>query len=467
MKITFLGAAGEVTGSCYRIDTERCSFLVDCGMFQGGRDAPTRNRHAAGRYDGIDFVLLTHAHIDHSGLLPRLTAEGFSGAIYATPATVDLLAIMLPDSAHIQEAEAERAVRLRGIYRGRPNGRGMSRPLYTVEDARHALQYLQPVAYDEIAQAHTGVRFRFRDAGHILGSSIIEIWVDEAGRSTKVVFSGDLGQPGRAILRDPENIDEADVLVVESTYGNRRHEDMASTLDHLVSAVNDTLERRGNVIIPAFAVGRTQEIIYHLHDLTRQGRLRNLHIYVDSPMASAATKATIAHLALFDQEAKRLQKWHAGGNGLPRLRFVATAAESRALNEIRGGAIIISASGMCEAGRIKHHLQHNLARRESSVLITGFQAQGTLGRRLVEGAQRVSIFGEELPVRARIYKLNGLSAHADHDALFAWLEKIKRAPSRTFVVHGEGSIAAGFAREIRERLGWDASVPQENQSVTL
>lgn len=468
MKITFLGAAEEVTGSCYRVDTDHCSFLVDCGMFQGGRDAPVRNRQAGGRYEGIDFVLLTHAHIDHSGLLPRLVQAGFSGPIYATPATVDLLAIMLPDSGHIQESESERSVRLRGRYRGRPAGRGLSRPLYTVDEAKLTLQFLSPAPYDEITQAHQTVTFRLRDAGHILGSSIIEVWVEESGRRTKLVFSGDLGQPGRAILRDPQVIDEADVLVVESTYGNRRHKNLADTLDELVDAVNHTLNgKRGNVIIPAFAVGRTQEIIYHLHDLTRQGRLQGLNIFVDSPMASAATRTTIEHMALFDNEARRLASWREGGHGLPRLRFVGTAAESRALNEIRSGAVIISASGMCEAGRIKHHLRHNLPRKESSVLIVGFQAQGTLGRRLVEGARRVNIFGEEVPVQAQIHTLNGLSAHADREALFDWLGHFRRPPSQTFVVHGEESIATAFAQEVRGRFGWETTVPQANQTIAL
>jgi metallo-beta-lactamase family protein len=375
---------------------------------------------------------------------------------------------MLPDSGHIQEYEAERAIRPRGRHPARIGARGVCSPLYTVEEAKQTLNLLRPIPYGEITQAHPAVGFRFRNAGHILGSSIIEVWVDDSGRRTKLVFSGDLGQPGRPILQDPEGIDEADVLVVESTYGNRQHKDPAATLDDLVDAVNHTLhEKRGNVIIPAFAVGRTQEIIYHLHDLTRQGRLHDLNIFVDSPMASAATRATIEHLALFDQEAKRLAAWRQGGHGLPRLRFVETPAESHALNEIRSGAVIISASGMCEAGRIKHHLQHNLPRKESSVLIVGYQAQGTLGRRLVDGARRASIFGEEFPVRAQVYTLNGLSAHADRGALLDWLGKMQRAPSRTFVVHGEDSVATGFARDIRQRLGWDASVPEADQTVAL
>ena len=402
MQITFLGAAGEVTGSCFLVETSTARFLIDCGMFQGGREAAQRNRQPFG-FDpqAIDFVLLTHAHIDHSGLLPKLTRAGFRGAIHATAATADLLQVMLPDSAHIQEMDAQRAA-------GRSReAQAAATPLYSLRDAEACLRQLRPHGYGRESRPHADVRCRFRDAGHILGSAILEVWVGEGERTTKLVFSGDLGQPGRVILRDPTSIAEADILFIESTYGDRLHRELAATRDELIGVVERTLPR-GNVIVPAFAVGRTQEVLYHLHQLSREGRLRDLRIFVDSPMATQATRITQQHLDLFDENATRLVGWHALGKDLPYLNFTASVEESIALNQIRSGAIIISASGMCTAGRIKHHLRHNLGRPECSVLITGFQAQGTLGRRLVDGASQVRIFGEDIPVRASIHTVGGL-----------------------------------------------------------
>ncbi len=462
--ITFIGAAREVTGSCYLIETDSTRFLVDCGMYQGGREAPARNRRPFPfAVKGIDFVLLTHAHIDHCGLLPKLMRAGFSGPIYTTRATADLLTVMLPDSGHIQESEAKRAAKRRSRSRTAP-----VTPLYTIQDAVNCLGLVQPVDYDERIKIHADVSCRFRDAGHILGSAIIEIWIDEGDTRKKWVFSGDLGQPGRPILRDPTLIEEADLLVIESTYGNRAHKNLPTTLEELVQVVENTLHRQqGNVIVPAFAVGRTQEVIYHLHQLSRQKRLGDLNIFVDSPMATAATRITQQHLALFDEQAKQLANWHAAGDGLPKLRFVASTQESMALNQIRAGALIISASGMCDAGRIRHHLRHNLGRRECSVMITGFQAQGTLGRRLVDGAKQVNIFGERIPVRAAIHTLGGFSAHADQSALLAWAGAFKRPPRQTFVVHGEVSAALTFGERLRTEFGWSVTVPEPGESVSL
>lgn len=462
MKITFLGAAREVTGSSYLVETATTRFLVDCGMFQGGREAPARNQ-APFLFDPgtLDFVLLTHAHIDHSGLLPKLMRDGFSGPIYTTRATADLLAVMLPDSGHIQEAGAQRLAR-------RHKSSSIPNPLYTVQDAQHCLSLLNPVAYNENLKPHPDITCRFRDAGHILGSAIIELWITEGSKRTKFVISGDLGQPGRPILRDPELIEEADVLFIESTYGNRMHKGLTTTLTELEQVVNHTLhESHGNVIIPAFAVGRTQEVIYYLHQLTRQGRLHDLNIFIDSPMATAVTRITQTHMALFDKEAQHLANWHATGLGLPKLRFTGSVEESIALNQIHSGAIIISASGMCDAGRIKHHLRHNLPRRESSILITGFQAQGTLGRRLVDGAKRVTIFGQDIPVRAAIHTLGGFSAHADQTALLDWVSNFQRPPHQTFVIHGEESVALTFADRLRTNHGWRVMVPGPGQCVQL
>lgn len=467
MNITFHGAAREVTGSCYLFETATARFLVDCGMFQGGREAPARNRRPFG-FDAraLDFVLLTHAHIDHSGLLPKLTRAGYSGPIYTTAATADLLAVMLPDSAHIQEADAERAGRRRGSSRTSKPATGEAASAYTMRDAVDCLQQLHPVQYDEDVLPHADVRCRFRDAGHILGSAILEIWVTGGAGVTKLVMSGDLGQPGRPILRDPTLIEDADLLFIESTYGDRAHKDQAATLEELVQVLEHTLPH-GNVIVPAFAVGRTQEVVYHLHHLTREGRLHDLNISVDSPMAAAATRITMQHLALFDEPGRRLADWRAAGRDLPAMRFTASVGESMALNRIRSGAIIISASGMCNAGRIKHHLRHNLGRRECSVLITGFQAQGTLGRRLVDGAKRVSIFGDEIPVRARIHTLGGFSAHADQPALLAWAAGFKRPPRQTFVVHSEESVALAFAAQLANERGWAVTVPVAGQSLDV
>lgn len=467
MKVKFLGAAREVTGSCYLIETNTVRFLVDCGMFQGGREAPTRNRKAF-EFDpcSLDFVLLTHAHIDHSGLLPRLTREGYKGAILTTTATAQLLGIMLPDSAHIQEMDALRAARRRGKVSART--KATLPVLYTLQDAEKCLGQLSPVAYDEWLTPHPDIRCRFRDAGHILGSAILEIHITEGNKTTKLVMSGDLGQPERVILRDPTLIEDADILFIESTYGNRVHKDMPATLEELVQVIDHTLHvKHGNVIIPAFAVGRTQEIIYHLYDLTRQGLLHDLDIFVDSPMATAVTEVTMKHMAQFDEQAQLLANWHAEGHGLPKMRFIGSTEESIALNQVRSGAIIISASGMCDAGRIKHHLRHNLGNAANSVLITGFQAQGTLGRRLVDGAKQVSIFGEKISVNASIHTLGGFSAHADQEALLAWAGGFRRPPRQTFVVHGEISAAISLSEHLQTDLGWSVTVPEPGQIVDL
>jgi len=464
MNIQFHGAAGEVTGSCYLVSGSRVRFLVDCGMFQGGQDAGAKNLKAL-PFDvrSLDFVLLTHAHIDHSGLLPRLVMLGYKGPIYTTSATIDLLKVMLLDSAHIQEKEAEWQLRHR--HRRNASARGTQPPLYTVTQAMEALKHLRPVEYGETNFPHPDVRVCFHDAGHILGSAIIEIVA--GGR--KIVFSGDLGQPGRPVMNDPTPIAEADVLVVESTYGNRLHRSLQETENELLGALHRTLtEGRGNVIIPAFAVGRTQELIYVLAGLVRSGRLAPMRLYVDSPMADAATRITLHHEALLDAETRSLIEWQRRNPRKLDVRFVADVQESMALNDIHQGAVIISASGMCEAGRIKYHLQNNLSRPECAVLITGFQAAGSLGRRLVDGARSVRIFGQQIAVRASIHTIGGLSAHADQSALLGWLRNFRRPPERTFVVHGEPIAAAAFSAAVRDQLGWpNVEVPALRDEMPL
>jgi metallo-beta-lactamase family protein len=470
MRLVFLGAAGEVTGSCTLVETGDVCFLVDCGMFQGGPEARQKNQRALNfGFDvrQIDFVLLTHAHIDHSGLLPRLTMLGYRGPIYATKATIDLLEVLLPDSAHIQEKESEWQLRHR--HRRGKGERGIPAPLYTVAQALACLKQLQSVGYGQQFKVADSVSVRFHDAGHILGSASLEVTVTGEGKPRRLVFSGDLGMSDRPVLRDPEPPPaDADVLLVESTYGDRLHRSLADTEDEIVAAIERTRVAKGNLIIPAFAVGRTQEIIYMLADLVRRKRLSPLKIYVDSPMANSATRITLAHPDLLDQETRELLVWLEAHPDKVKIEFVADVERSKALNAIRSGAVIVSASGMCEAGRIKYHLRENLSRSECSVLIAGFQAAGTLGRRLVDGARLVTIFGEQIPVRARIYTVGGLSAHADQAALLEWLSGFRKPPGRTFVVHGEAGASANFAQAIGERLGWSAiDLPQAGESYTL
>jgi metallo-beta-lactamase family protein len=454
MKLSFLGAAGEVTGSCLRVDHERGAFLVDCGLFQGGREADRKNRGALD-FDlrAIDFVLLTHAHLDHSGLVPRLVALGYRGRVFATTATIDLLGVMLMDSAHIQEKEAEWA--LRDTRTRKPRRVKEVAPLYTVEQARTSLGRLSAVSFDTWVEPAAGVRCRFRNAGHILGSAIIEIDVGAHGTVRRLVVSGDLGQPTRPVLQDPVRIARADYLCIESTYGNRAHRSFAATCDELAEALRRTLKvDGGNVIIPAFAVGRTQELLFVLADLVRAGRIDWLDVVVDSPMASAVTALTVRHTDLWDDETRELYAWMQANTDRFRLRFVQDVEESMALNTVRGGLVVISASGMCDAGRIKHHLRHNLERRECAVVIAGFQAAGTLGRRLVDGARQVTLFGERITVRARIHTIGGLSAHADQPALLNWLGGFDEPPRQTFVVHGEPGASAGLIDAIVRRFGW-------------
>ena len=473
MRLTFHGGVGGVTGSCHRVETSSTQFLVDCGMFQGGREAADKNREPfAFNPRDIEFVLLTHAHIDHSGLLPRLVAEGFSGPIYTTAATGDLLEVMLLDSAHIQEKEAQ--WRAEAHKKSRQSSRRVdSTPIYTARDAQRTLQQLRVVAYGEEIHPHPTVRCIYRDAGHILGSAIIEAWITDAShgneRTVKGVFSGDIGQPARPIVRDPTPIGEADFLLIESTYGDRLHRSMDATLAELEHAITDTLKRkRGNVIVPAFAVGRAQEMLYLLADLHRKKRLPPMKIYVDSPLAMKATEITLRHMAILDPDTAEVMDWARKQRDGMQVHFVQDAEESMALHQIKHGAIIISASGMCDAGRIKHHLRHNLSRKESTILITGFQAAGTLGRRIVDGAKEVRLFGVPVPVRAQVYTIGGLSAHADQAGLLNWLSHFKRAPAHTFIVHGEPQSAETFASVVRDKHHWSGVVvPALNGCVTL
>ncbi len=435
-------------------------FLVDCGMFQGGEEADRKNsRPFPAALSSIDFVLSTHAHLDHSGLLPKIARDGFRGPIYSTSATADLLKVMLPDSGHIQEREAEWQTR-RALRAGRRDGR----PLYTEADALAVFPLLKPVPYGEEISPAPGIRVRFLDAGHILGSAIVSVAVRDDGREKTLVFSGDLGHRGLPIVRDPATVERADVLVMESTYGNRLHKGMRETIEEFLHALTDTLQRKGgNVIIPSFAVGRAQDILYLLADLTRKGRISGLTLYIDSPLAAEATRITLRHPECFDEETRKVLEWREENPEALRVVATANSQESMALNSIRGGAIILAGSGMCTAGRIKHHLKHNLWRKECSVVIVGFQAEGTLGRRIVDGARWVRIFGDDIAVAADIYTIGGLSAHADRDGLLAWAGNFRDPPARVFVAHGEESVSIGFAQTLRDRLRWNAEVPDPGQ----
>ena len=470
MRVGFFGAAGEVTGSCYLVDTGNVRFLVDCGMFQGGPEARSKNLSAL-RFDfdvrDIDFVLLTHAHIDHSGLLPRLAVMGFRGPIYATPASIDLLEVLLPDAAHIQEKESEWQLRHQQRH-GKGRQVRVTAPLYTVAQAQTTLQLRQPVPFGPAFSPAEGISVRFHEAGHILGSAWLEIVIKNAGKSRRLVFSGDLGMPDRPVIHDPEKaLPEADLLLVESTYGNRQHRPMPETEDEIAAAFARTRATHGNLVIPSFAVGRTQEIIYILADLVRRQRIAPpLKIYVDSPMANAATRITLAHPELLDRDVHELLAWVQRHPEKVKVEFVADVNESRALNEVRSGAVIVSASGMCEAGRIKYHLRENLPRSECTILIAGFQAAGTLGRRLVDGAKLVHIFGQPVPVRARIVTVGGLSAHADQPTLLNWLRGFRKEPTQTLIVHGEATASETFAEAIRSQLGWSSlHIPKRGEFI--
>lgn len=458
MQLQFCGAAGEVTGSCHHFAVGEDQFLVDCGLFQGGRGLYERNRSPwPFKASELTFVVLSHAHLDHSGLLPRLVREGFSGPIYATQATCELLVVMLADSAHLQQAEAERAQR-----RGRD-----FRVLYTPAEAEHTLQHLRVVDYDEEFTPAPGVRARLRDAGHILGSAIVELWLEEGERTVKVVASGDLGQPGRPILRDPALVESADVLLLESTYGDRNHRSLAATLDELVLALRKALlEKHGNVIVPAFAVGRTQELLYCLNDLVAAGSLPPLQVFLDSPMAQEVTRITARHFELFDEAAQAAAEYRPPPSRRLQVTFTETVQESMSINRISSGAVIIAASGMCDGGRVRHHLRHHLPNARSTVLITGFQAAGTLGRQLVDGAREVKMFGEVIPVNAEVVTLGGFSAHADQAALLAWVEAFGKPPGKVWLVHGEPRGSEALAAVLAQR-GLDVAVARSGEVVEL
>ena len=473
MKITFLGATRTVTGSNFLVEAAGKKFLVDCGMWQGREDIEIQNGEDF-EYNPaeIDFMLLTHAHIDHSGRIPKLYNEGFRNKIYAHKATCDLCTLMLPDSGHIQEAEIEWKNRKR-IRKGEKE----LPPLYTAEDALKSLEVFEPVKYDEIVEITPDIHVRFNDAGHMLGSSIIELWVKEDGKETKTVFTGDLGNNDIPLLSEPTMIESTDYLVMESTYGSRLHLRNEEKAKMFLDIVSETLDNGGTVVIPSFAVGRTQEILYEINKLKdiitdeefkrRYKTLMKSPVYVDSPLAISATEVFKENMELFDEEtqAQIMQ----GDNPLefPGLEFTRTADESKALNEDPKSSIIISASGMCEVGRIKHHLKHNLWNPKSTILFVGYQAPGTLGYSIVNGAKKVKIFGEEIAVNARIEYIEGYSGHADQEGLMNFIYSFITKPKHIFLVHGEPESQDILQAKIEEETKIGVTIPEFGETYEL
>jgi len=464
LKIKFLGAAQTVTGSCYHLQTEKVNFLVDCGMFQGSKQLKERNYGPLPINPGqIDFIILTHAHIDHIGLLPKYYAQGFKGNVYCTSPTVKLASILLPDSAHIQEMEVERKNRKLGRA-----GMPPLTPIYTIADAENSLQLFQPQDYDRILEITPEVKVCFRDAGHILGSASVEVWLTEEDKTVKIVFSGDLGSPNQPIIRDPEFIESADYVLMESTYGSRLREQNRSRRDELIDIINFTMKKGGNLVIPAFAVERTQDLLYDLSLLIAEGKLSPNHsIYIDSPLAVAATRIFEESPEYYDDEIRALIKEGVSPFRMPNLKFSVSKEESMQLNTLAGGAIIISASGMCDAGRIKHHLKHNLWRAESTVLFVGYQAQGTLGQRILAGEKTVTIHSEEVAVKADIRRIEGYSAHADQAGLIQWARAFKGKPSKFILVHGEPDSQQVLAKILCEQLGLNVIIPGWMEEMDL
>lgn len=455
--IRFLGGAGTVTGSKFLVESNGVRLLVDCGLFQGLKELRLRN-WSPFPVDprSIDFVLLTHAHIDHSGYLPRLVREGFRGPIYATRATASLLEILLPDSGHLQEEEARYANK-KGYSKHRP-----ALPLYTAEEGLRAAQRVTGVEHEKQLRLDASLSVSFHRAGHILGSAIVNLRLD--GR--RIVFSGDLGRYGAPILPDPAPIDSAGTLVVESTYGDRSHGD-EPVPGQLARAISEAAERGGATIIPAFAVGRTQELMYHLSLLEAEGKIPRLPTYVDSPMAIDATEIYCDHPEEFDGEMRRLTGQKKCPLRSGEFRLVRTQAESMALNERSGAFLVISASGMATGGRVLHHLKRRLPDPRTTVLLVGYQAAGTRGRLLQEGAKAVKIHGKEIPVRARVETIHGLSAHADQAEILRWLGGFSLSPARTFVVHGEPEASERLGEEIVKRLGWSVAVPRDGDQTPI
>lgn len=468
MKIKFCGASMGVTGSCHLISTDAHKILLDCGQFQGGKEMEKLN-YEPFPFDAkeVECMILSHAHIDHCGRIPLLVKRGFKGAIYCTDATADLLEVMLKDSAHIHEKDAEWQTR-----KNARTGKPPVEPLYTMKDAENALKLVKPVLYDQLIELNDTMRIVLNDAGHILGSAITELWIDEGETTSKIVFSGDLGVEDRPILRNPVKIKKADYVIMETTYGNRLHPANSTSIDELIHITLKTVERGGSVIIPSFAVGRTQELIYQFNRFYEQHKeyqkaLENVNVYIDSPMATTATEVFKKNAQVFDEETRNYIL--SGDNPLDfkNLKFTRNSADSQMLNSDTSAKIIISASGMCEAGRIRHHLKHNLWDAKNSIVFVGYQAEGTLGRTLLQGATEVKLFGETVSVNAEIHNLQGFSGHADQRGLLDWLGGFQVKPKQIFLVHGELDSKQDFAEKIRQEFQYEPVVITSNSEFEL
>jgi metallo-beta-lactamase family protein len=465
VKLTFLGAAQSVTGSCYLVETGSSRFLVDCGLYQERKLRERNWEPFPIPPETLDCVLLTHAHLDHSGLLPKLVREGFRGSIHCLAATAEISEIMLLDSAEIQEEDAE--FKKRRHKKERRKGPYPEIPLYTIDDARASFPLFSPVKYKKTISIGEGIEATFYDAGHVLGSSMIKVRIRQDGEDRTILFSGDVGRRGKPILRDPTFFEEADYVLVESTYGDRLVESVEDAADKLADVINATVKSGGNIIIPSFALERAQEILYYLNEFIIEGRIPHLMVFNDSPMAVNITGVFEHYPELFDEEMARLMRQKKSPFDFRGLSLTRTAEESKAINQIKGTVIIIAGSGMCTGGRIKHHLVTNISRKESAILFVGYQAAGTLGREIVNGAKKVRILGQQYPIRARVVQIDGFSAHADRDGLLKWLSSLRQPPRRLFVTHGESSVSQHFATLVKGRRGWKVTVPKYKEGFLL
>jgi len=465
VKLSFMGAARNVTGSRYLLETDNARILVDCGLYQE-REFRYRNWEPfLVPPRTLDAVLLTHAHLDHCGLLPKLTREGFRGKIYGTAATAEIAQIMLLDSARLQREDAE-FKKKRHRREGR-RGPYPEVPLYTVDDAMATSPLFLPVKYGEVVRIASGLEATFHDAGHVLGSSMIKVTANQNGEKRTILFSGDVGRQDKPIIKDPTLFNEADYVLIESTYGDRLHESSEDISNRLAEIINSTQRAGGNIVIPSFALERAQEVMWYLNELLLADRVPHLMVFVDSPMAMGITEVFKHHPELFDKDMSILIRQHNSPFNFPGLTMVHTVDESKAINHIAGTAIIIAGSGMCTGGRVKHHLVANISRKESTILFVGYQAVGTLGRHIVEGNRMARILGRNYPVRARIAQINGFSAHADRDELFSWLSRLKKAPRHVFITHGEARAARSFGEFLHEKTGWEISIPEYGAEVLL
>jgi metallo-beta-lactamase family protein len=462
--ITCMGAAGTVTGSNYLVEDARGTrILVDCGLFQGGKQTEWRNWAKWGFDPGeINTLLLTHAHIDHSGRIPKLVKDGFHGRVITSAPTAELCEAMLLDAGHIQEMDAEWQTR-----KNRRKSKKGVEPLYTVEDARDSLQYFSPTQQDLIIEIESGMKARFVNAGHILGSSSIELWIADEGTEIKIVFSGDIGKSSQLIVKDPAEITQADYLFIESTYGNRLHRSFEDSEVEFLEAIRYAVSNNEKMIIPAFAVERTQEILYILGTFQRNGSLPDIPIYLDSPLAIKATEIFRKNTQFYDEETMAIVNEGFDPFDMPNLRFTPSTEESIAINRKAGSAIVIAGSGMCTAGRIKHHLKHNLWREGASIVIVGFQAMGTTGRRIVDGEKRVRVFGEDVAVAARVFTIGGFSAHADQKGLMEWAAHFSAASPHVFVTHGEATASEALAEKLKHDLNLDVHIPTLGEALLL